>query len=65
MAEILAAAVGAFLFLAGVVMGSRLAKGQPPVALPQVFKPPKKEKDPEEQGWASRDRPFVDEGVEE
>lgn len=55
---------GAFLFLCGLIVGSRLAKGQEPVALPR-FERPKPDPEPEEQGWASRDRPFVEDGEAE
>lgn len=66
MAEIVAALAGAFLFLAGVVVGSRLSKGQAPVPVPRVFKPPdKKQGEPEEQGWATRGRPFIEEAGED
>lgn len=63
-AMLLIGAFGAGVFLCGVVVGHRLTTGLPPVAMPEIFKPPEKEEsEPEEQGWAMRTKPHVDEVI--
>lgn len=62
MVEIVAALIGALLFLAGVVVGHRLARGMEPVSLPSpglTRKDSAAREPPEEQGWATREKPHV------
>jgi len=62
MDAVIYALAGALIFYAGLVAGSRLAKGQEPLILPSFRQKPKTGKEPEEQGWATRRNPFVEEG---
>jgi len=62
MDAVIYALAGALIFYAGLIAGSRLAKGQEPLILPSFRPKSKPEKEPEEQGWATRRNPFVEEG---
>lgn len=63
-AMLLFGAFGAVVFLCGIVVGHRITSGLSPVAMPEIFKPPEKDdKEIEEQGWATRSKPHVDEVI--
>lgn len=64
LAVVLAMLFGGVLFAGGIAVGWRMAKDLPPVPVPKLNPPPPSErKEPEEQGWATREKPHVDEVV--